>query len=386
MELFETKLGKWIQETSGELHGEGTRAYAVAGEETDVNYTAQATLRLVKGTKASIIGFHISLPTEKYVEFVLDSVTNKVLLDKIEGITRTNIKEQAYTIKVNTDYTCELSITINLIMCKINGAIVIKQAPPTGYTAGRYGFGHDGTLTTDYSIFNKIYVQKANHYTTVSTLISCIRSVDPKELVGKDGTVQDYFDYLTTLIEQSSRFIDGETQRETNFFEEGGLSLIEYFSGIGSPTPTGLYEFTEQAEAWQTKAASLFLTQRPVLSITKIEENSAEIGDVDVWTEITKYRWFTHGEIVFASGSIPAKGTKNVRVTYKGGYNKTPIDIQMACTRLIVNMIHKTISDRTAAFVSFARPTAVNFSMPEVLTPDIRGVLLRYRLLGFGEF
>jgi hypothetical protein len=262
---------------------------------------------------------------------------------------------------------------------------VIKQAPPTGYAAGRYGFGHDGSLASDYSIFNKIYVQKANHYTNISTLISCIRSVDPKELVGKDGTVQDYYDYLATLIEQSSRFIDGETQRETNFFEEGGLSLIEYFSGIGSPTPTGLYEFTEQAEAWQTKAASLFLTQRPVLSITKIEENSAEIGDVDVWTEITKYRWFTHGEIVFASDSIPAKGTKNVRVTYKGGYNKTPIDIQMACTRLIVNMIHKTISDRTAAFVSFARPTAINFAMPEVLTPDIRGVLLRYRLLGYGE-
>jgi len=385
MELFETKLGKWILETSGELHGEGTRAYAVAGEETDVNYTVQATLRIVKGTKASIIGFHISLPTEKYVEFVLDSVTNKVLLDKMEGITRTNLKEQAYTIKINTDYVCELSITATFITCKINGAVVIKQVPPTGYVAGKYGFGHDGTLATDYSLFNKIYVQKANHYTNISTLISCIRSVDPKELVGKDGTTQDYYDYLTTMIEQSSRFIDGETQRETNFFEEGGLSLIEYFSGIGSTTPTGLYEFTEQEEAWQAKAASLFLTQRPVLSITKIEENSAEIGDADVWTEITKYRWFTHGEIVFASDSIPASGTKNVRVTYKGGYTKTPIDIQMACTRLIINMIHKTISDRTAAFVSFARPTAVNFAMPEVLTPDIKMVLLRYRLLGYGE-
>jgi len=392
MEKIENKQGNWTVQTDGTLKGElgaFTRAYCVAGSEEDTNYDVYATLKLVTGTKASIIAFFTEGTNfeERYVECILDFENNKLLMELVNGAESVTVASRDFILTKNVEYEVRVvAKSEGTVLFYINNVAQLRiEDLSLIYTEGMHGYACEGTVSTNYTLFSKVYFQNANHYTNISTLISCIRSVAPQELVGKDGTVQDYYDYLTTLIEQASRFIDGETQRETNFFEEGGLSLIEYFSGIGSPVPTGLYEFTEQAEAWQTKAASLFLTQRPVLSITKIEENSAEIGAVDVWSEITKYRWFTHGEIVFASDSIPAKGTKNVRVTYVGGYTKTPIDIQMACTRLIVNMIHKTISDRTAAFVSFARPTAINFAMPEVLTPDIKGVLLRYRLLGYGE-
>ena len=385
LESVIVKSGKWYVETSGELHGEvgsGFRGLAIAGTLTDTNYYVQAIIRAVKGTKASLIAFYTDETTVKYLELTLDFSTNKIKLDKVENEVRTNVAEVSYTLSLATEYNCKLVASSN-ITCIINGATVIEKSV-AGYTAGKHGFACDGSIATDYSLFNQICFQKPTYYTDLDTLISSIRSVDPKDLVGKDGTPQDYYDYLVRLIEQASRFVDGECDRENGFFQKDGITITEYHDGMGSSPPTGLYKFGEEKDTWQESARRIFLNSKPVLDITSIHENVASIGQIDDWNEITSYRW-KNNEIVFSPDAIPAKGFKNVRVTYKAGYSETPLDIQMACTRLITNMIHKLISDRTATFVSFARPTAINFAMPEIFTPDIRMVLKRYKLMGYGE-
>jgi hypothetical protein len=383
--MYETKSGKWYVENTGELHGDvGTtpfRALCIGGEEADTDYEVVATVAIVKGTKASLIVFYTST---KYLEFVLNSSDGTVKLDKVENATRTNIVSVSYVISNGKTYDCQvIASSDTTITCLIDGAIVIKTTV-TGCSAGKHGFACEGTVATDYSLFNKLYVKKPSDYIDIPTLRMGIKPIDYKDLVGKDGTIQDYYDYLSTLIEQASRFVDGETQRASEFFKTNGVTVTEYFDGMGATPPTGLYEFDEETDAWKQQSSRLYLSQRPVLSVATVEINSADIGDADVWTATTKYRWYSHGEIVFSSSATPAKGTKNVRVTYKAGYATTPLDIEMACMRLIVNTVHKLIADRTATFVSFARPSAVNFSSPDIFTPDIKTILNRYKLMGFG--
>ena len=386
--MYETKSGEWYVEASGELHGEvgadPYRALCIGGEATDTDYEIASTVSIVKGTKASIIVFYTVGATTKYLEFILSASENKIKLDKMENVTRTNLASVSYVIDKGKTYECTIKAGSDAtITCIVNGAIIIKTTV-TGYVAGQHGFVCEGTASTDYSQFNKRYVKQQSDYVDILTLRNAVKPIDYKDLVGKDGTIQDYYDYLAILIEQASRFVDGETQRASKFFQKNGVSIIEYFDGVGITPPECLYEFDEETDAWREHAARLYVSQRPVLSVTTVEENSADIGDSDVWTATTKYRWYDKGEIIFSSSAIPAKGTKNVRVTYKAGYANTPLDIEMTCMRIITNVIHKLIADRTATFVSFSRPQAVNFSSPDIFTPDIKTILNRYRLTGFG--
>jgi len=389
MELVETKTGKWYVETSGELHGEveaALRAYCVTGELIDTDYKVNATLRIIKGTKASIIVFYADSP-ENYLEFVLDITSNQVLLDKVEAVGgRVNLVTKAYTIALNKNYECQVSAKSNrTIKCAINGATVIKTTAPEEYTAGKHGYGCDGAVATDYTLFDKVYFEKPSHYSSLEAVVNSIRAIDYKDLVGQDGTPQDYYDYIMERIEEASRFFDGATQQEMKFFQTAGIEVTEYCSGLGSTPPAGMYEFSEAQISWKDSAARMFMKASPILSVTSIHKNTAQIGDTESWTAITKYAWFSYGEIVFNQTSIPPKGIKNVRIIYKVGYSTTPIDIKMAVTRLIVNLIHKLVSDRTTTFVSFARPTAINFAMPDILTPDIQGVIKRYKRTSYGE-
>lgn len=391
MELVETKSGKWLRELdSGELHGEvgadPYRAYCVAGEPADTDYKVNATLRIVKGTKVSIIVFYVDSP-ENYLEFVLDVTNDQVLLDKVEAEGgRVNLITKAYTIDVNKKYNCQISAKSDkTIKCTINGATVIKTTAPDGYTAGKHGYGCDGSAATDYSLFDRLYFEKPSYYSELAVILNEIRSIDYHDLVGKNGTIQDYYDYIMQRIEEASRFFDGQTQQEMKFFQEAGIEVTEYHNGSGSIPPAGMYEFSEAETAWKDSAARIFTKVSPILSVTSIHKNTAAIGATESWSAITKYACFSHGEIVFNQDSIPPQGIKNVRIIYKVGYLTTPIDIQMAVTRLIVNLIHKLVSDRTATFVSFKSPTAISFASPQVLTPDILDIIRRYKRASYGE-
>lgn len=220
------------------------------------------------------------------------------------------------------------------------------------------------------------------NYCKVEQVKSPTRSIKIADL-GFD-TDADYTRYLTYLIRRTSRVIDSYCERPNDFFN-GGIELIEHHNGVGSSPPSGMFEFAEEVTSWQERAAIIFTSQRPIISVTQIEENKASIGETDDWQFITAFRWFKHGEIVFASSAIPAKGVKNIRITYKVGYSTTPEDIELACISLCVNIIHKRLADKTAGFISFDRPTALNFSSPKILTPDIQEILNKHKMSSFGE-
>ena len=395
MEKIMSVLGTWTVQTDGILKGivgADLRAYCLAGSEDDEHYEVHAGITVTSGKSASIIVLYTEdLDFEpRYVECVIDVANQTLHIDLINGSERITVASRNYASAIGTEYLTDIFAKIAsdesyYVVFTVNGIEQIRiEDLGEMYAAGMHGFACEGTLAAHYSKFSQVYVRKSLQYTSIPTVCMGIKSIDFKELVGKDGTHQDYYDYLNTMIEQASRFIDGETQRAEQFFKKNGIAIIEHFDGVGSTPPSCLYEFDEETDAWQDHASRIYLSQRPVLSVTTIEINSADIGETDAWTTETKFRWHNRGEIVFAASAIPAKGTKNVRITYKGGYAETPLDIEMACMRLIINSIHKLIADRTATFVSFARPQAINFATPDILTPDIKMILNRYKLLGYG--
>jgi len=399
-ELYKSLSGTWDKQIDDSLIGKADAslsARAIAGLAEDQNYEFLATIEINTGKVCLIAnhGYNVS-SEEEYIEMVLDPTGNTVKLDKVvrnvDGSekSRTELDSYSMAIAVGTEYrlrikSVEYETGKFAVYGYVNDFLVVqKEDTGTGFEKGQHGMECLGTAD-QYSQFSQRFFQERNLYTTLDNVIAEIRSISRKELVGKDGSIQNYYDKIATYISEASKFIDGECERQNSFFQNGAIELTDYHDGTGSSPPKGMYQFSEEVEAYEERAGIIFTKQRPIVSVTSIHENKGAIGESDNWQEITAYRWFKHGEVVFASGSIPPKGKKNIRIIYKAGYAKTPVDIQMACTRLIVNLIHKQISDRTATFVSFTRPTAVNFAMPDVFTPDIKSIFLRYKLAGFGE-
>jgi len=391
--------GKW-NKAEGKLIGiidASLSARTITGSELDQDYEVHAVVNIISGKVSVIVNFDYDIDwLEYYMEMILDPTLNKVTLDAVirnaNGTenTRVTLASRDMPIETGMDYNLkvvskELVDDVFGVYGYVNGFLVVEAEDlDEGFNVGMAGFECLG-VENDYSQFNKIFLQKRHYYTTIDTLLNEIRSIAKTELVGNDGTDEDLYNKLENHIIECSRFIDGETQRSENFFQCGGVELIEYHNGIGVSPPVGMYNFSESGEAWEAQAATIFTSQRPILDITSIHRNTASIGETDNWLAITAFRWFKHGEINFSSSAIPPQGNKNIRIIYKVGYTKTPLDIQMACTRLIVNLINKQIADRTATFQTFDRPTAINFAMPNVYTSDIKAVLARYKLTSFGE-
>jgi len=384
--MYETITGKWTKQLTGELRGDvgaGFAALCLDGEYTDTNYEVGADVTVTKGTKASLIAFYAISESQviNYLEMVLDVTNTKVTLNKVEDGTPTEITSMSYPLELGETYECRLICDSSAeIRCVVNGSTLIKKTV-AGYVAGKHGFGCAGTVATDFSTFFKYYFKKPDDYGHILDVIGDIKAVNYLDIVGKNGTLQDYYDVLALMIEECSRFIDGECEKEDGFFKTGGITTEEYLDGKGIDTSADLQE---QLTSSRNRARTFFLTQRPIISISSIHENEADIGDADDWQPITTYRE-NKGKIVFAIGSIPSKGFKNIRVIYIAGYAKTPSSISQACRRLIVNFVNKGISDKTSAFVSFNRPQAVNFATPDVYTPYIRTILSRYKSPSYGE-
>ena len=280
----------------------------------------------------------------------------------------------AITLKTETDGTLTLIVYVDGVAQMHLEQLLITQ--------GMHGFTAEGSEETDNAIFSKLFQQKAEYYVNIDDALSAIRVIPYKDLVGKNGTQQDYYDYIRALIERVSRFFDYVTDKNDYFFQRNGISVTEYFDGKGAEPSDE--DFTESIASFQRRAASFLLNQRPVITITSIHENKSDVGTTDEWTEITGYRLRSSGQLVVATGAIPQEGVKNVRVIYQAGYEKTPENVKSACTQLIENYVKKLISDKSATFVSFARPQAINFASSDVLTPDIKMIIQNYKTGSWG--
>jgi hypothetical protein len=189
---------------------------------------------------------------------------------------------------------------------------------------------------------------------------------------------EDKFDsFISSIIDRASRFIDRATNRPDDFFN-GGVAITEYKDGKEDQSRV-LYSDSERAAIQDEARRTYFLMHQPVLTVTSISKNIAQLGSADSWSTITKYRLnLTSGRLVIASGSAPSQGIDNLKIVYTAGFAAVPTDIKFACEELTANQLKALIQQGMAAKVRFAQPTLINFSNPKIFTDGIKEQLSPY--------
>ena len=189
---------------------------------------------------------------------------------------------------------------------------------------------------------------------------------------------EDKFDsFVSSIIDRASRFIDRITNRPDDFFS-GGVAITEYKDGKEDMSRV-LSSDSERAAIQDEARRTYFLMHQPVLTVSSISKNVAQLGSTDSWTAITKYRLnLTSGRLVIASGSAPSQGIDNLKIVYTAGFTTVPTDIRFVCEELVANQLKALVQQGMAVKVRFAQPTLVNFSNPKVLTESIKERLAPY--------
>jgi len=190
--------------------------------------------------------------------------------------------------------------------------------------------------------------------------------------------------FIEEVIPMASRFIDTYCNRPVDFFAAGGATVTEYFNGLGSSPPSEYLQYAREQALWLDRARVFILSERPLLSVTSVEE--LESG---AWTERTvgdssSYDYRQVGGQIYFWKNIPAVGWKNLKVVYKAGYSAIPSDVEWVCARLIANEIQAATEDRMAAVMTFARPGMVDFEDPKIFSKDLAERLAPYRKVPMG--
>lgn len=218
-------------------------------------------------------------------------------------------------------------------------------------------------------------------YTTVADAKVFARLMSYKDLGFE--TEDDYTDHINDLIEMCSRRIDRFCHRPDNFFSGGtlGVTVTEYQDGIAERY-SHLPALGEREDAYDAYRATFWLRHTPIILVTSIHENEADIGEADSYTAITKYRFNSEtGEVRIATGEVPAEGTKNVRFIYTAGYKtgETPVEVEQATATLAGNYIQARAQEYTTQSIHWGRPTPFAIQRPEIFTADIKDMLESYK-------
>jgi len=214
-------------------------------------------------------------------------------------------------------------------------------------------------------------------YTTFEKAKKFLQNISYKDLGFSTAGELDIF--IEEVIPMASRFIDRHCNRPDDFFAAGGATVTEYFNGIGTSPPADYLQYAREIELWRQRARLISLSERPVLSVTSVEE--LESGS---WVARTKgdgssYDYRQVGGQIYFWRNIPAEGWKNLKVVYVAGYAAIPSDIEWVCARLIANEIQAATEDRMAAVVSIGRPGLVDFEDPKIFSKDLAERLAPYQ-------
>lgn len=183
MKSVEAVQGKWsvTEATATEkeyltgLLASYTRAYCLAGAETDDDYYVEVTVKPVAGSKAGVIAFFTYADdwTERFIECVLDVANQKVRVDLVIGASRVTVAEREYTLTLGTEYRLKVHALLETdgtgtVTFSVNGVnqLVIEDLDTT-FLAGMYGFSLEGSVSTNSAVFSALqkYTMKSRYST-----------------------------------------------------------------------------------------------------------------------------------------------------------------------------------------------------------------------------
>lgn len=192
-------------------------------------------------------------------------------------------------------------------------------------------------------------------------------------------TVDEYNDYVEDMITNVSRFIDNFCKRPDDFFN-GGATITEFHNGRPKRSSDFPDLYADQKASRELRK-TFYLAQYPIITVTSVKENEAQIGSADDWVAklTTDYRLDTrNGILKFSLVETPNEGFKNVEVIYKAGYATTPAIISWVCAEIIGNFLQAAVGDRSSQWIQMARPTPFDFATPAVFTKEMERRLNPY--------
>lgn len=206
-------------------------------------------------------------------------------------------------------------------------------------------------------------------YTTVAQANKFLQYISYKDL--GFASQNDLDTFIGEVLPMASRFIDRHCNRPDDYFKADGITITEYFHGIGSYPASHRLQYQEDIDAHQERARKFSLSERPVISVTTVSE--LESGS---WTARTKgdstsydYR-HVEGQIYFWK-NIPDRGWNNLKVVYVAGYAAIPSDVGWVCARLVANELQAAQEDYTTARVSLRGAPLLDFEDPQIFTKDL---------------
>lgn len=193
------------------------------------------------------------------------------------------------------------------------------------------------------------------------------------------ATMDEYEDHVEDLIKNVSRFIDKLCKRPDDFFN-GGATITEYHNGRPRRSSDFPDLYADQKASRELRSR-FYLEQYPIITVTSVKENEAQIGSADDWVAklTTDYRLDTrNGILKFSLVETPNEGFKNIEVVYKAGYATTPAIISWVCAEIIGNFLQAAVGDRSNQWIQMARPTPFDFATPAIFTKEMERRLKPY--------
>jgi len=170
----------------------------------------------------------------------------------------------------------------------------------------------------------------------------------------------DYDSFLDSLINQIERTIESRCNVPAEFFKAGGLSF------------TDTYDWNENGE--------IHTRYYPILSLTKVELDTAGYNQPAVWTEISSTYYYLKDKfgIVKIVGKTPGHAENSVRITYTAGYSTVPDDIKLAALK-ITNRILKILFQQRYSVSAGEIDAKISLPVEEAFNDEVRFLLEPYR-------
>lgn len=260
------------------------------------------------------------------------------------------------------------------------GAVTYTDKTASSFTINISNMDFEADTVIDWSLLtvDNTVAPSATQYCLVASITDMPDVPTYQELGFADQST--YEDYISRMITACSRFIDRRTRRPTGYYN-GGATVTECMDG--KSTGSSAYTNTKRSAMFAAKSRTYRLDQSPVISVTSVSQNSAQVGATPVWEAITAYSIDNDtGEVCFSpSVSINPKSafySKNLRFIYTAGYSTVPDEIAAACEELVANGLKKVMMDQLNSRVRFSRPAPISFSDKSVFTDDVKELLEPY--------
>lgn len=192
------------------------------------------------------------------------------------------------------------------------------------------------------------------------------------------ATEGDFQDLVDRLILRASRLIDRYCNLPDSFLYGG--SVVTQITDGNEEDSESTYDGSERQSQKTYDNRVYVLDYTPIVGMTGVYENTASIGETEVWVELLSYTYNAKsGRLVFSANDFPAEGVDNVKFVYTAGYETLPSEIEMACEELVQNAIMRMNKNQLNAKVRFGAAQPINTQPTIQLTPDIKQMLDPYK-------